>query len=85
MGICIDSSRKLPCEGSCQHAGQLPYAVKGKRAGIIEDCGGVGALNEMMQEEKAMVIQMMRIACLFSTRKQYRSVMSERIVQGTAI
>ncbi len=32
--------------------GSLPRVIKGKGAGIIEDCGGVWALNEMMQDEK---------------------------------
>ena len=35
-----------------KHSGLLPYVLKGKGAGIIEDCGGVWALNDMMQEEK---------------------------------
>ena len=35
-----------------EYDGKLPYAVKGKGAGIVEDCGGVWALNEMMQDEK---------------------------------
>ena len=35
------------------YEGQLPVAIKGKGAGIIEDCGGVWYLNDMMQKEKA--------------------------------
>lgn len=36
-----------------EYTGPLPFAVKGKGAGIVEDCGGVWELNDMMQEEKA--------------------------------
>ena len=36
------------------YEGQLPCVIKGKGAGIIEDCGGVWALNDMMQEEKEL-------------------------------
>ena len=50
MGICIDCCR---VKDLASMVDSFLMRSRGKGAGIIEDCGGVWALNEMMQEEKA--------------------------------